>query len=134
MIDTCKIPEYIASGTLAADNTGDAIDTTFYTEVIFQVLIAATSTPAGDFILQGSEDGTNWEDINIEANKVHGTIDGSDAAHTGGEEIAIAGSAASNFRVSLVDGIPSKVRTFWDSTSGGAATGLNVKVTMRGEV
>lgn len=132
VVDTMYSPKWIVDGDLNADFTSNEQLVEFYSEVTMQFSITATSTPAGSLYIQSSSDNSRWDNIYIDANKVHGTIDGAAAAHAGGFAIAIAGSGNSQFTVSLSDGIPRYVRCFWDSTSGGAVDTFDATLTARG--
>lgn len=129
-IDTMHSPKWIVDGDLNADYTSVAHSVEFYQEVVMQFSITATSTPAGSLFIQVSNDNSKWDNVYIDANKVHGTIDGSDAAHAGGFAIAIAGTGNSQFTVSLL-AFPRYVRCFWDRSSGGAVDTFNATLTAK---
>lgn len=129
--DVCHSPKFIVDGDLNADFTSSTVKAEFYRTATFQIQVTSTTTPAGTFAIQGSNDETNWDSLYIDANKVHGTIDGSAAAHAGGFTVAITGSADSDFIIALSDGLPRFLRLFYDSTSGGAADTLDGTVTLR---
>ena len=132
--DTMYSPKWIEDGDLNADFTSNAHNVEFYSEVVMQFSITGTSTPVGDLYIQGSNNNVDFDNIYIDANRVHGTINAVDAAHAGGFAIAVTttGTSNSSFTVALTAGIPRYVRCFWDSTSGGAVDTFDATLTARG--
>ena len=116
--------------TLAADGTASAvsnadidsqtIETLGNKTLWIAVFISSSSTPAGNLIVQGSlNNGTNWTDLVLEANKVYG-VTFSSAAST------IAYSASADLAILIPLGDPPPfVRVRVDRGSGGA-TGTRV--------
>lgn len=130
--DVCYSPKFIVDGDIDANFTSSTVKCEFYSTATFQLQVDDASTPAGSFYIQGSNDETNWDNIYIPADKVHGTIDGSAASHSGGFAITITGSADSDFIVALSDGLPRFLRVNYTSSSGGAADSLQGTVVLRG--
>lgn len=54
---------WIEGGDLGADLTSDVLDTRDYSQLAVQITF--TGTPVGEFVFQGSVDGSTWVDIEL---------------------------------------------------------------------
>jgi hypothetical protein len=117
---------WVASGAINADYTSSAIDCRGRDRVDFQLVISHTSDPIADLYFQGSVDGTNYVNCNIEENKMF-TSDTTAITHTTAARAKVVindPAAAASILVSFKNPKPF-MRFFYDRTSGGSATGLS---------
>jgi hypothetical protein len=111
---------YLDRSTLA-DITTPVIADTGMRLLCFQFVVIATGDPVGVIELEGSIDGTNYNDIYLDANKVYGTA----AAWTGGTQIPVSDPAATQSITFCLEHPWPYMRVFYDRTSGGAAAGAD---------
>lgn len=113
---------WIASGALNADSYHYVTGGLHYKTAILSWQWAGTSTPNGVFYVEGNnQTGAStetWTKLFFETNKVYGTT----FTHSG-TSITVNSASAGTCLV-VIENAPPYLRLFWDSTSGGAATGL----------
>ncbi len=136
--------DYVSGASLAADYLSPIITAHEMdrVELSYSIHIYSANSPSGDIYVLGSNsrdalDSANWPNsippaLYIDANRVHGAIDGALASHTGGFAVAITSATDdSEFTISVVDGVPMFSRIFFDRTAGGAS-GIDIAYSLVG--
>lgn len=125
------VPEWIANAAINADYTSSALDCRGRNRLAFHFVIASTSDPIGNLYIQGSIDGSNFASVKIEDGKMY-TSDSVAITHTSADLTKIVvndPAAAASVLVEFEAPFP-YMRFFYDRTSGGSATGLDVAYSM----
>lgn len=101
---------YISSGDFSGDVTGATIDAAQFRQASFQVVNTGTNTPAGNIFIQFSDDDSTW---------INGAGTAT-AAVSGAENNQLTADVYSRY-----------IRFFWDHSSGGASSTVNVGYTLK---
>jgi hypothetical protein len=122
---------WIASANITADYTSALINCIGWEELEISVSIASTTDPIGALYVMGGFSSTAAAAGKMPLDKV-GLSDTTGTSHVAGDaNITVNDPAATAYiNVKLVD-LMSYVGLFYDRTSGGAATGLNVGYVLR---
>jgi len=123
---------WVADGSLAADHTTASVDCREAKTIWFDIEMLSTSTPLGSVFIQGSVDDTTYVAMSIADGKM--LTDSSEVTHvfaTDPTKIVITSlSATANILVGF-ENPPPYVKFFWDRTSGGEASALDIGYSIR---
>ena len=87
--------------------------------VWFDVTYTDADSPVGTFTVESSIDGSNWDDVELTSDMIHGLAGDATLASDGG--IDIDGTAAGSFRIAVKD-TPNHLRIAFEDT-GAAGSG-----------